>query len=138
MDNNYVPDVVPEEEDEQNICNIQNKKDITGEDAQAKDLIQECEGAQDVRVVHNDDIKKEDDVKNLKEKEFGQEDGNKESKVTKMFKKEEDTPQMEAAQEEEDTQESERFLKEEDGNQHAMPNDIHKRRKISKWKLHRG
>ncbi|CAK6982373.1 PREDICTED: uncharacterized protein LOC109641528 [Scomber scombrus] len=70
VDSNDVPELLPEEEDEQKIYNIQNNKDITGEDAQPKVLIQDCEDAQDVRVVHNDDINKEEDTDHAKQ--YGQ------------------------------------------------------------------
>ncbi|XP_047432832.1 uncharacterized protein LOC125000996 [Mugil cephalus] len=63
VDKNDVPELVPKEEEEQEICNVQNNKDITGEDAQEKDLTQECEGALDLRVFHNEDIKTEDNEK---------------------------------------------------------------------------
>ncbi len=47
VDNNDVPELVREEKDELEICSVRNNKDITGEDALAKDLIHECEGAED-------------------------------------------------------------------------------------------
>lgn len=51
MENNDVPELVPEEEDEQYILNVQNNEGVTGEYAQDKDLVQYGEGAHNVRIV---------------------------------------------------------------------------------------
>lgn len=90
MKNNDVPEPVLEEEDEQEILNVQNNDDISGEYGQDKDLVQAGEGAQDVTIVQYEDIKKEEDGKEeaVKEKEFGLEDVNKkESKEVKTVQK---------------------------------------------------
>lgn len=85
VENNDVPERIPEEEDEQEMLNVQNNDDVTGESVHDKDLVQEGEGALDVRTVQNEHIKKEQDGKQA---DSGQEDVNKdESKEVKTHKR---------------------------------------------------